>query len=296
MKSGKETNSGTSPDNAVCSLQTAYNLCTSGRGDMVVLLADSTAYAFTVSRACTLSKMGTTIIGASNGNPFFNRAKVLASGHSAALGVRNIIVVTAENVQLINLFVSNEDSTGYGGVKVSAARFYAKNCHFNGGAIVGAKQGDTLISCGLKVDNVSEGRCDDCIFGSNSTDRNPAAGDQGDIYIESAAGMGQWVFNRCITMAQTDDANHAAIKLGAATTLNGWSYFNDCIFSCWYASDASPGTSVVLNDAAQSNQGLVFNRCAKVGYDSWDTEDTDASFLVKTSTGPVDSVGTLMAQ
>ncbi|MFH1743703.1 MAG: hypothetical protein ABIH23_32260, partial [bacterium] len=123
MKSGKETNPGTSPATAVCSLQTAYSKCVAGRGDGVCLLADSTSYSFTVSKPCTLSKMNTTIYGATaNKNPYFNRVRVTTKTKAKASSLPFIFVVTGYGVSIINLHASNGDTLGFGCLSVENAR------------------------------------------------------------------------------------------------------------------------------------------------------------------------------
>jgi len=77
--SGANTNAGTSADNAVADIQTAYALCTSGAGDGIVLLSAGTTASGTTSyltHPLLWTKHGITVFGAAAPVRMFGRARV----------------------------------------------------------------------------------------------------------------------------------------------------------------------------------------------------------------------------
>ena len=76
---------GGQPGQVVADLETAYDLCTSGAGDGILVLSGGTTAAHTtsyLSSPLTWSKHGITVVGASSGSRLFNRARIANKTHT----------------------------------------------------------------------------------------------------------------------------------------------------------------------------------------------------------------------
>jgi len=286
MENGLETNSGLLPELAVCSLQTAVDKCVTGNGDGVALLVHTSAgstWSFAVSKPCTLDAYGMTLYGISNGSPYFNRARIVNGSSTKTAAMKSLIVCNAFNLQLMNLHVSNGDSAGIGAVEIIKARGYMENCHLVGG-VNSYTACSTNVSC-LKISTASEWRFKDCIFGTNSTKRTPAA-DQGNIHFTGA--QGQHWFENCTSLSYSNNDYHGAVFVGAATTIRGWITFKDCDFLAWYE-NATSGLESWVQGTAQNNRGFHIRNCGLNGFDQWDNIDSDLVYV--TDYAPTDTTG-----
>lgn len=291
-RDGADANKGQRPDNAYKTLQKAYNACDTLGGNTIVVFshsggvtAQTTVYTDSI---ITWTKGGIFVIGLCAEGGYFQRARISTKTKARLSSQASVMKITGANNTFTNLLFINEDTLGYGGVEVAADRNCFVNCHMVGGTHTACA--DSIQAYSLKLTSANENRFKHCTFGSNSIARNPAA-DQGDIWLSGS--QGQNFFEDCKTITQSDATNyHGAILLGAATTLNGWTYFTNCIFSAWYASK-TPNLQSVVQGTAQNNTGMMFKNCALIGYDNLDAIDTDASFGIKAS--PSDSIGYMRA-
>lgn len=162
---GDNTSDGRSPSAAVATLQKAHDLAAAG--DKIVVFPGQLGDTVLV----TISK-SVTIIGLGGRNGFRGASYIEMEG----AGVEGMLV-TADDVTLINLGVSGDDTADYslqvGTQAISPARFRAYDCKFEGVETAGAGQlvlkgaGDVLlVDCefawgtgGLMFDDNDEGFC-----------------------------------------------------------------------------------------------------------------------------------------
>jgi hypothetical protein len=92
----------------------------------------------------------------------------------------------------------------------------------------------SAYKCDLWMQHCHEHTFEKCMFGNASYD----AGDNAacHIYIAGASGNGQNLFKDCVAVQQVSTGTaFGGLKSGAATSLNGGMWFDNCRFSVWQA-------------------------------------------------------------
>jgi hypothetical protein len=284
---GNESNSGLKPEVALCSLKSAVNKCKNGYGDGVCLMPRDTGSAdtlfnFVLSKTCTINVAGVTICGISAGHSRY--AKITGVIKKArTLSLPSLLYVNAPNVRLYNLYVSNSDSLGYRAIRVSknANDFYCENVYAEGG-VNATLAACSTYTCALQIDSASNCEVKNSIFGNLTTILGPASS-QGQIYLNGPQ-IGNRFYN-CITQSRSDSVNMvAAIRVGGANSIYGWSIFKDCIFTAMAIDSTIGAMTSIVRGTAQNKAGLLVVDCAYVGYTAYDGIDAALTYVNRNAT------------
>lgn len=335
------------PGQVVTNLESAYDLCVSGRGDGIVILSAGTGTASQttsyLSATLAWAKYGITVVGVAAPNSYFGRARIsnverttgaittisftadhtisdsaggfvtagfaagdviyvdttsntndgsytidsvtattitttsgsshVSTENASSAGSTTIksycaplITITGQNNAFYNLHFTNGGSIvqALGGVSVQANRNYFNNCHFIGAANATAA---AVASTQFDLEVVaSECVFDNCIVGTNST---LYAAANGHIKLgSSTTAIGQNFFNNCKVLSNSATSGHGAIFVTNAATLNGWIFFDNCIFVNWQ-SGAITALSTAIIGETPNNTGIIFHNCGMVGWSAW---------------------------
>jgi hypothetical protein len=265
--SGLAANSGLAPGSAKATMLEAYNLCTSGAGDGIVLMSAGTTAAGTTSYMSAVldwSKHGITVIGLASGNRMYGRARI--ANTTTVLTLAYLIKVSGNNNRFVNvnMFNGGSDVAALGCLWVTGHRNMFENCHF-----VGAGHATPAAEAGaydLMVDGGQENTFERCTFGTDTIIRAAA---NGNIVFDGGAWRTQ--FYDCDILAYSATSAKGAIKIIDATAFSGWQVFARCRFMAWKPNGIGSGlTSAVIGVAPNSGQILI-DCCSLAGWAAWDT-------------------------
>jgi hypothetical protein len=266
---------GTTPAKAFKTVATAYDACTSGRGDGIVLLSrtiSGTSYSNVATSRLVWSKYGITMIGIAAPNAYFGRARWTHS--SAADSLVSLLYITGNNNTFINIHWSNNPENDgspvsatavVSAVQVAGVRNAFINCHF----YCAAQSANAYKSDLELLANSDENRFVDCFFGSSSYD----AGDNAACWIsmKNAAAAGQRFFSHCTFLQQVSAGTaFGAIKSNGTTSMNGTDLYEDCNFLVWRANTHANICASWFIGTLPNTGAIGMRDCLTVGFTALD--------------------------
>lgn len=261
---------------AFADITTAYDACTSGRGDGIVLLSrtvSGTSYSFTITGRMTWAKYGITVIGIAAPNVYFGRARITHT--SAADSLASLMLLTGNNNTFYNIdFYNSPENDGdpvsataqVSAVQLAGNRNAFVDCHFNC-----SPQSANAYKSDLEIRaSGNETRFIGCFFGSSSYNAGNNAACW--VYINGAAA--QQLFEGCKFFQQVSAGTaFGAVKCGGATYLNGIQIYDNCTFAIWRANTSSAGLCASWFIGTKPNTGMIgLQNCLVVGFTALDAE------------------------
>lgn len=287
--SGSAGNSGLTRDEPLDNFKTAYDKCTTGAGDGIIVwshvtstTANTTSY---LTAALDFSKSGITVYGVCAPTCFAQRARI--SSASTALTLTHLINVSGSGNSFYNVSMGNygSDATALGGVRVtSSSRNYFYNCHFIGAGH--ATPAATALANSLALSSAIECMFERCTIG---TDTVSSVGTNQTYNMIFTDGCARNMFKDCLFLSTTTSgqAAHLAIAVGGAGDgITQSQYFKNCIFHNYNLGALSAQTSLVGYPTAAPNNGyLLFHDCAILGYADVDSGSAAVCYSSRAAAG-----------
>lgn len=224
---GSDGNEGTNAQSPFATLTRAFNLCVSGRNDVIVLYGDGTSNGTArLSSTLNWNKNATHLIGVTAPVPQFGRARI--STTSTATVFSPLVNVTASGCNFYNLstfYGFSNASTQICWVEAGERNYYA-NVHFGGmaNATAAAQAGSRSLTVGAtgKGENVFQS----CTIGLDTVSRTAA-----NYNLEFLGGSPRNKFIDCQFPAfvSGSGASGGFIKAGS-TSIDRDNTFIDCRF------------------------------------------------------------------
>jgi hypothetical protein len=260
---GLAAKDGMSPGSAKAEFSDALDLCTSGKGDGIVLMSGGTTLDHTASRLSavkTWSQHNVYLKGLSAGG-MFNRATIRNT--AAVVNLANLITLSGNNNVIDNVGIVNEgsDAAAVGALIVSGLRNKIVNSH-----IAGALHATPAAVAGaydVKLDAAEEIMFENCDFGSDSI-VNAAA--NANILVDG--GCWRIRFKNCRFFSNSVTVGRGAVNLVDATSLNGEMIFEGCKFLN-FSPNGLTALDAVLIGTKQTSGYVWFDKCSRLGFTAW---------------------------
>lgn len=269
---GQDTNTGTSPDQAVQSLAQAYALCTSGKNDTVYLIGDgSTTATARLTETFTWAKNATHLVGIASGVNISNRARIAPT--STATAFTPFFSVTGSGCYFANIQFYAGFTTGTAtaiGMAITGGRNLFENCHIAGMADAASAQ--SAGSRSLTIATTGENQFVNCTIGVDTVTRT-----QANASVEFlGVGNPRNEFIGCLFPFQTSAAGALGIKVAATAASDRFQLFKDCLFINNIKS-TSTAMSALCTLPASMGGALLFVNPVLMGITTFGTDATSAA-------------------
>lgn len=265
--SGSDTaNPGTSANNALATVAAAYDKCTSGNHDVVVIAPSGGTGRTSETTAITWAKRFTHLIGS---------AAPTAQDPRAGLNFGTGASITfSEN----GCLVKNITFTGTADVNVpvTVSGHYNSFLGVDFKGSLNATTGDDTAARALYLNGGQENYFGGCTFGADTFMRSAA-----NATIEFASAASRNVFDTCRLIAAIDAATPVHVKFTGTSAIESWIEFRDTSF---YSFSANNGTAMTacMNLSAQTATGHVLltgNTCMMGGITDWEATATGRIYM-----------------
>ena len=239
---GSDSANGREESKALATVAAAYDLCTSGDHDVVVIAPTGGIGRTTETTAITWAKRFTHLIGS---------AAPVAQNIRAGLtfDTGGSLVVSEHGSLFKNLtFTSSADIDET--VSITGHRNFWQNCDFKGTS--NATSADSTPWRALNLNGAEENYFSGCTFGADTMTRGVA-----NTSIELEGGTKRCVFDGCRFTMHADTAGTQTHVLVTGTSgIDRWTEFRDCVF---YAFSTNNGQAVTacMNLSAQTATGHI---------------------------------------
>jgi hypothetical protein len=240
-RTGNDNNDGTSPvadasqtrprnKGPLATVLAAYNKCTTGQNDIVVLQAAGNSAGDTsdrISATITWAKNNTHLIGWGAEGKVSQRSRISLLSTATAANVTSILNITGngclfKNIQFYHGMGSGTNATGPC-LLISGDRNVFENCHIAG-------MGDaTMVGAGgssIKLNGGSENTFRDCVIGLDTV--AAANLSKGEIHFDADASR-NW-FEDCFIQRYISNAGYVHVTVEDATGIDRWQMFKNCTF------------------------------------------------------------------
>ena len=261
---GNDGNDGLSPGKARSTILSAYNSCTSGKNDIVALIANTSGN--TLSAALTWSKSYTHLIGLCAPTMAGQRARIFQL--STLEAASPLLTISGSGCVFANFYIFQgvDDVTSLINVSVTGGRNYFENVHFAGGGhATQAVDG----GASLKLDAGEENTFVGCTIGVDTVD---AATGMVGLLVDTEAKR-----NRFIDCDFTMSAGHtgaAFVELVDATAIDRYLEFKNCSFvNSNFKNFLMAGAFVIPAISANRNCAILLKDCMLHGVSKLDAND-----------------------
>ena len=271
---GSSSNDGSDLAHAMDSIVTAYNACTSGAGDGIILWSFGTTTAMTssyLSASLAWSKHDITVVGVCAPTSIAQRSRV--TNLSTATALANIMTVSGDNNTFLNFALANYGTAAgaLGGLDVTGSRNYFGKMH-----IVGAGSATPAALTGsysLQLNSADENLFEFCTIGSDTVDQDGSQAATG--VIKFANGCETNVFKSCRLLSYYSyaSATSGAIHhVGAGDSITRTQEFRDCSFINYKTGlpTTTPPLSLVVGTAPNNGVILLTGQTAVLGFAAYD--------------------------
>lgn len=276
---GSSSNDGSDLANAMDSIATAYNACTSGAGDGIILWSFGTTTAMTssyLSSAITWSKHGITVVGVCAPTGIAQRSRVTNLSTKTALA--NLITVAGDNNTFLNFAIANYGSAAgaLGGLDVTGSRNY-----FGKMQIVGAGSATPAVLVGsysLQLNSADENLFENCTIGSDTVDQDGSQAATGVIKFANGCQTNMFKSCRILSYYSYASATTGAIHhVGAGDSITRTQEFRDCSFINYKLGlpTTTPPLSLVVGTAPNNGVILLSGQTSVLGYAAYDATGTN---------------------
>lgn len=267
---GKDGNSGLTPQRAVATLSQALSLAKANQNDTVYLMAEGNAASATTVRQNALldwSKDGVHLIGI-NANPFLGQRSRIAflSTYAAAT---DLFKLSANGCRIegIEFFAGVASALPTGCMTITGQRNHLKNCQISG---YGDATMDIAGAYSLNLSGAAENLIEDCYIGLDTVTLGAAANAQ----ILCGAAATRNLFRNCKIALYTNHATNHVFLRAPTGSLDRWLMFEDCQF---LNPIDSASTNLTQAFVVVSNGGSVLLVGAKTGiFGATDWNATDS--------------------
>lgn len=259
---GGDSQDGMSLGSAVKSLLTAYNMCTAGLNDIVILVSDGgTTGTARVDAAFTWAKNATHLIGLCSPTMYSQRARIANTAATTAFA--NFFTVSAsgcifKNIQFYQGFTTGTTSEIC--MTVTGSRNQFKNCSF--ASMQSTTSAGSASSRNLKIGLAGSGEnlFEDCVIGTDTFTRSTT-----NASLELSGATPRNVFRRCHFPTYTSNAGALGILGTGADCLDRFNVFESCTFINAIKSGSTQMTVLVSLTNAAPGGMLLFKDCASIG-------------------------------
>lgn len=256
---GNDTsNSGTTQSDALKTVSAAYDKCTSGNHDIVVIAPTGGTGRTTEAAAITWAKRFTHLIGAAA--PVMNSPRAGMSFSKTGATTTAQFVLSENGCIFKNIVFYQGVADSYGGVQVTGDYNYFEGCHFNG--IVNATAGDSANARCLTLTGAADNVFKNCVIGNDTTARSAASN-----VLDLQTGSARNEFHNCRFIEWADNAGAILVKADGTNDIDRYVLFDHCYFS--NATHAGATNTTVAMDLGNDIGGAVLL------WDSWLTGATD---------------------
>lgn len=291
-RTGDDSNPG-SFQSPLKNLLTAYNMATANQNDVIYLLgANNTASLTTAYQTATLdwAKNGVHLIGINSGPLVSQRSRVAFD--SAYATASNLFTLSASDclIQNVQFFAGVASALPTGAVKVTGSRNVFANCHLAG---IGNDANDIAGAFSLNLSGGSENSFLGGAIGLDTVARGTGANSE--ILIDTGAARN--LFSDVLIYALIEHAtNHPLVKLAAATSIDRYLRFRNCMFlneSVNYAIAQAGNFKLVsaLTQGFITLENCITNSSDNSTVVKWDVDDRNQISLFNAPTPAADTAG-----
>lgn len=284
---GSNGNSG-SADSPLATVYSAFDRCTSGKNDVVVVMGDGTT---TATQRLSLANAQLTDSTATAGTLVWNKSATHMIGMTAptlnararfapptgtytqaTFGSGNFVTVSGSGCYFANFSLFNGFSTG-GSSQIcwtdTGGRNYYENVSFGGAADAASAQSTSSRS--LLLSGGGEHTFNNCYIGLDTVTKTVA-----NASLEFSGGTARSTFNKCVFPMMTSSATTLSVLITGAAAIDRWQLFDRCFFPNAMSSTSTAQTQIVSMTSASPGGYLMMNDSYFVGNTSTNWGDTNA--------------------
>lgn len=258
---GNDGNDGLTPDKARATILSAYNSCTSGKNDIVALIANTSGN--TLSAKLTWSKSYTHMIGLCAPTMTAQRSRIFQL--STLTAGSPLLTISGSGCVFANFYIFQgvDDATSLINVSVTGGRNYFENVHFAGGGhatqavdggaslFLNAAEECTFVGCTIGVDTADAGTGMVGILFDGEAHRN--------------------VFKECIVRIRAGNAGAAFAEVVDSTGIDRDTLFDNCVFLNNSATSLTSG--FVIPAGMGAPRKILLKDCMTLGVSKLDAND-----------------------
>lgn len=255
---GSDGNDGLSPQNPLKTITRAYDLCTAGQNDVVVIIGDgSTTASQRLSSTFTWSKNATHLIGETAPVMEAQRARI-TTATGATTNVNPLMTISASGCIFMNFSYFQgvgQSATAEQLLTVTGSRNYFGNIQFGGmGGVAGAAHVDSYC---ILLDGAEENLFEHCSIGLETRQRDAA-----NCSVKVRNGAHRNNFRNCDFPMAASDTDPIWIDVNATNALNGGTMqFTNCMFRNLLNVSSAATPAVVTVVASDANGTVYFFNC-----------------------------------
>lgn len=265
---GLDSNDGTSPQSAVATLATAYNMLREGKNDVVALISNGlTTSTARLSSGFTWSKNAAHMIGISSGVNISNRSRIAPT--AAITAFANFFTVSGSGCRFSNIQFFHGFDTGTTAaicMTVTGSRNMFADCHIAGMGDTASAQSSTSRS--LKISSGGENMFVRTTIGLDTVSSNTT-----NAQIEFASGAARNQFIDCVVPRYTSSAGSLFIVGSGAACMDRFQLFERCLFINAIKS-GSTGLTAATTLAASAGGMIFLKDSSLVGATDWGSDAT----------------------
>lgn len=260
---GSDSNSGTSVNAPLASIEAAYAKCTANQHDVVLYISGSSGN--NLAAAMTWSKSYTHLLGWCAPTHAAQRARIFQT--ATLTGASPLITISAQGCIFRDLYIFQgvDDATSLINVSVTGGRNYFENVHF-----AGAGHATQAIDGGhsLKLDGAEENTFRNCTFGVDTVD---AVDGVTAILMDGEAHRN--LFENCIFRLRcaAGDTGPAFVEVADATGIDRDTLFKNCTFLNNSATAMASAFAIPAGMGAPRT--LLLQNCMFLGVTKLDAND-----------------------
>lgn len=253
-------NSGSTEDNALKTVAAAYDKCTSGNNDVVLIAPTGGTGRTTEPAAIAWAKRFTHLIGA--GAP---TATSIRSGMSFTLTAATTTpqFVLSENGCIFkNITFYQGVATSYVMASITGDYNYFENCHFAGlSDATAASEANGVV---LLMSGAEETRFVGCTFGNDNVARSAA-----NTLIDFQSGASKTIFEGCRFLTYATAATAIDVRADSVNDIGRFVDFNGCAFVNYVDGTSLTQTVVMTLNAAPGGVIIIRGGTISTGATDW---------------------------
>ena len=265
---GSDSNDGRSPEAALKTISAAYALCTTGKNDVVCVLASTSG--INEAAAITWSKNLTHLIGMGAPTHAAQRTRIVCN----AADISPFITISGYGCIFENLYLwqGQDDAHSLILVSVTGNRNYFRGVHFAGGG-----HATQAINGGMSVQisGGSENLFERCTFG---VDTVTTATGMCALSFAATGGAARNVFRDCLFTLYSGHAGTIFVELLGNSGIDRYTIFERCRFINLSGTAMTEAINVAAGFDA-TNKRLLMIDCELIGATDWDTNDRGIVYL-----------------
>lgn len=263
---GSDGYDGLSPETPMKTLLAAYNLCTSGANDVVVIIGDGgTTATQRLTASLTWAKNATHLVGMTAPTMISQRARI-STLTTATVNINPLMTISGSGCIFMNFSFFQgvgEASTDEKLLDITGDRNYFWNVQFGGmGHANGAARAGSYC---VYLNDGDENTFDSCAFGLDTVSRSAA-----NASVKFAGQSQRNIFRDCIFPLYATATSPLCVDANSVGSIDRFQLFSNCKF-------LNSGTSTPAAVAAfNASQGgfLLFDNSTAMRFTDWTATDT----------------------